>query len=86
MSYKVEISDTAMKDLKKLNSQVRTRILKKIAWLGEHFESLVPQPLTGDLSGLFKLRVGDYRVVYSFMAEISIISIQRVGHRRDVYD
>ena len=37
------------------------------------------------LSSLFKLRVGDYRVLYSFNDETEIITIHRLGHRREIY-
>lgn len=86
MSYEVILTSAALNDLESIDSKNRTRILKKIEWFSENFGALVPQPLTADLSGLFKLRVGNYRVIYSFDAAISVISIQRVGHRKDVYD
>lgn len=85
MSYSVELAEAARSDIKKLTSKVQERILKKIRWLAENFESLIPQPLNAEFSGLFKLRVGDYRVIYSVEDEAKIITIQRVGHRRDVY-
>jgi mRNA interferase RelE/StbE len=43
-------------------------------------------PLTADLAGCFKLRIGDYRVIYEFGRSVRIITIDRVGHRRDIYD
>ncbi|MGD1865299.1 MAG: type II toxin-antitoxin system RelE/ParE family toxin [Phormidesmis sp.] len=85
MAYGVEFSDVATKELKKIDASIRRRSLKKIKWLSENFESTTHLKLTGDLAGLFKLRVGDYRVVYSFDDEIAIITIERVGHRRDIY-
>jgi mRNA interferase RelE/StbE len=39
-----------------------------------------------DLSGFFKLRVGDYRVIYEFSRNDEVISIDRIRHRREVYD
>ncbi|WP_313950120.1 type II toxin-antitoxin system RelE/ParE family toxin [Nostoc sp. FACHB-110] len=47
---------------------------------------MTPQPLTADLSSFFKLRVGDYRVIYEFNSERRIIFIYRVGHRKDIYN
>ncbi|MEA5533051.1 type II toxin-antitoxin system RelE family toxin [Crocosphaera sp. XPORK-15E] len=41
------------------------------------------QELSANLSGLFKLRIGDYRVIYSF--DDDFITIHQVGHRRDIY-
>ncbi|WP_230400971.1 type II toxin-antitoxin system RelE/ParE family toxin [Microcystis aeruginosa] len=45
---------------------------------------MTPLPLTREWSGFYKLRVGDYRVIYEFDRESRIII--RVGHRSEVYD
>jgi mRNA interferase RelE/StbE len=37
-------------------------------------------------AGLFKLRVGNYRVIYSFDVEALLITIHKIGHRRDIYN
>ena len=70
----------------KLTQIVRERVVKKINWLAENFEQVNPQPLTAELSGFFKLRVGDYRVIYELNCEEKIIFIDRIGHRREVYN
>ena len=85
MSYQVEYQPEALDDLGKLTKSVREQIVKKIIWLSENFEQINPQSLTADLSGFFKLRVGDYRVIYEFDREEEVISIDRVRHRREVY-
>jgi len=43
------------------------------------------EALTGDLEGLFKLRVGDHRVVYGLLHEERSIIIHMIGHRREIY-
>lgn len=43
------------------------------------------EALTGEFEGLFKLRVGDYRVVYELIHEEKLILIHAIGHRRDIY-
>ncbi len=43
------------------------------------------EALTGDLEGLFKLRVGDHRVVYELLHEERSIIIHMIGHRREIY-
>ena len=57
-----------------------------IKWLGENFEQITPIALTGNLSGYFKLRIGDYRVIYSINQSQKIITIHETGHRREIYD
>ncbi len=86
MSYLVEYESEALADLEKLTQSVRERIVQKINWLAENFDQINPQPLTADLSGFFKLRVGDYRVIYEFSREEEIIFVDRVRHRREVYN
>lgn len=86
MSYLVEYEPEALADLKKLTQKVRERIINKINWLSENFDQITPKPLAADLLGFFKLRIGDYRVIYEFNREERVIFIDRVGHRREVYD
>jgi mRNA interferase RelE/StbE len=86
MSYLIEYQPEALDDLEKLTQSVRERIVKKIIWLSENFDQINPQSLTADLSGFFKLRVGDYRVIYEFNREEEVISIDRVSHRSEVYN
>lgn len=86
MSYLIEYEPEAIADLEKLTQTVRERVVKKINWLADNFDQINPQSLTADLAGLFKLRVGDYRVIYEFNREEEIIFIDRVRHRREVYN
>ncbi|WP_320073095.1 type II toxin-antitoxin system RelE/ParE family toxin [Nostoc sp. MG11] len=46
---------------------------------------MTPLPLTGEWSGFYKLRVGDYRVIYEFEIESQLIIITKVGHRSEIY-
>ena len=86
MSYGVEFKPEATIELQALTSMIQERILRKVYWLSENFENVIPQALSADLSGLFKLRIGDYRVIYSFDTEAQLITIHKVGHRRDIYN
>ena len=79
----VEWSSDALEDLERIDFVIAQRIASKVTWLSENFSSIVPERLERDLAGLYKLRVGDYRAVYSIRGEI--ISIQAAGHRRDIY-
>jgi mRNA interferase RelE/StbE len=86
MTYYVEFTLEAIDDLEKLTSAIQERILSKIRWLSENLENLTPQALSADLSGFFKLRVGDYRIVYSLDTNKQCITVHKVGHRRDIYN
>ena len=81
---KVEWTEKAIADLGKLDRLITRRIIKKVTWFAKNFEKITPEPLSGGLKGMFKLRVGDWRVVYKVEGEKAQICF--VGHRRDVYD
>jgi len=83
--YEIEFQPRAAKDLEKLDRVAAGRILTKIRWLAVNFDSIKPESLVDRLEGLLKLRVGDYRVVYRADREKSVLRIELVGHRRDIY-
>ena len=63
--YQIEFSPRAAEDFERLDQVVAVRVLKKLGWLAENFDSCqVLEPLSGSLVGLFRLRVGNYRVIY----------------------
>ena len=67
----------------RLPSHVRTRILEKIRELGRRLPDFSHERLQG--RGEFKLRVGDYRVIYDFDLKLNEIYLLTVAHRREVY-
>ena len=83
--YRVRFLRSAKRDLERLDKPVAARILQRIRWLAEHVEDARLQPLTGDLEGFFKLRVGSYRVIYEILWQERTIVVHLVGHRRDIY-
>ena len=85
MSYSLSFEPESITDLDNLTQAVRGRILNKIEWLRSNFEQISPLPLTANWSGFYKLRVGDYRVIYEFDVELQVIIIIRVGHRSEIY-
>lgn len=86
MAYQVQYTTQALEDLERLAADIRKRIVSKINWLGDNFEQIQPIPLSANWAGFYKLRVGDYRVIYEIDQPIRIITIDQVGHRRDIYD
>ena len=79
----VRWSANALANLDKLDPIIRERVLLKVSWLKENLTNVVPERLYRELRGLYKLRVGDYRATYSVHQDV--ISIEVVGHRRDIY-
>ena len=80
---KIEWTERAIKDLERLDKPIARRILRRLAWVSKNFQSIVPEPLTGELKGTFKLRIGNWRAVYT--VEGKIIVIQFIGHRSEIY-
>ena len=80
---KVEWTEDAIEDLSRLDKPIIRRILKKVSWFSNNFDSITPEPLSGDFKGAFKLRLGDWRIVYTI--ENDLVLIQAVGHRSEIY-
>ena len=78
MTYKIELRAEALEDLKSIDSIVVDRVLKKLEWLKDNFEIITPKSLKGEFKGLFKLRVGDYRVLYTYDKKQKLISVHLV--------
>lgn len=85
MSWKVIFTYEGQRDLDKLNKQVRKRVLDKIIWLGDNFDQIIPLPLSKEWRDLFKLRVGDWRVIYDVDNLKKEIIIHRIDRRDKVY-
>jgi mRNA interferase RelE/StbE len=83
--YQVKFAPDAEADLARLSKPVAQRVLQKLRWLAENFDVLTPEPLTGEWQGVFKLRVGDYRALYTFDRAEQSITVHFVKHRREVY-
>ena len=76
----VKWTNTALGNLEKLDSIIKVRVLKKVSWLQENLTDILPERLHRELKDLYKLRIGDYRAVYSVHQDL--ITIEAVGHRR----
>jgi mRNA interferase RelE/StbE len=83
--YQIRILQAASRDLERLDKSTGRRIVQRINWLAENLDSIRLEALTGDLVGLYKLRVGDYRVIYEVLWEEETIVIHAIGHRREIY-
>lgn len=83
--YRVTFVPRVEHDLKQLDMSVRLRILRKIKWLAENLESLSLETLAGQWRGMYKLRVGDYRVIYMLDSARELLIVHAIGHRSKVY-
>ena len=82
--YQVVVARSAEKDLKALSSQIRPRALLAIQALSKNPRPTGSRKLVGTDND-WRIRVGDYRIIYEIADEVRIVRINRVRHRRDVY-
>ncbi len=78
----------AQRDLAKIDRTVADRIIRKVVWFSEQTNPLRhADSLTGVYNGIFRFRVGKYRVLFEKdeRGNLSILFILRVKHRREVY-
>jgi mRNA interferase RelE/StbE len=75
----------ALEDLKEFDRQTVGKIVSRIKdYLSQDPEKL-GKPLKGVLKGLYRYRIGDYRIMYSIDRRDSQISILYIGRRKDIY-
>jgi len=83
-SYKIEWKRSASKELKKLSGDTILRILEVVDQLSQNPYPAGVRKLVGSEYS-YRIRVGDYRVIYSIVESSLFIEIIRVRHRKDVY-
>ena len=83
MSFSIRIKESAAKELRRVARPDRARIVTVIDRLAE--TPHLGAALKGDLRGLRRIRVGDYRVVYEVRDDELVVLVVRVAHRRDAY-
>lgn len=85
--WRVEFDRAAARDLRKLGTDAESRVLRylreRIA--GTEDPRRLGKALTGDRKGLWRYRVGDYRIVASIEDGRFVVLVVTVGHRREVY-
>lgn len=85
--YKVEFLKEAVEELSRIDSIWQKRILNKIKILTDNPKHLANniKKLKGRYHEYYRLRVGDYRIIYSIEKDRLVILIVRVGHRKEIY-
>jgi len=88
MSWTIKVSSGAEKYYKKLDKRLRKRIKENIISLSE-YENPLEHPqvksLTADLRGFHRLRVGEYRVIFSLIEKTKIIAVVNIFPRGKAY-
>lgn len=81
----VALTPTATADLHRLDPAVARRVVTKLHRLAENIETVRLETLAGPWQGVFKLRVGDYRVLYTREKTKRRVVVHFIRHRREVY-
>jgi mRNA interferase RelE/StbE len=84
VSYRIEWKQSARKELRKVVKAAIPKILEAAAALAENPHPTSSKKLRGS-EYTYRIRVGDYRVVYSVYSKVLVIEIVKVGHRKDIY-
>jgi len=84
--YKVTIKKSAAKELEAIAPKQTKKIVATIWLLTENPRPVGCKKLKGKAEDIWRIRVGDYRVLYSIEDVIKIVDVKRVGHRKDIYE
>jgi mRNA interferase RelE/StbE len=84
MTYRIEVTHAAVRQLRRLDPSARRRVQAAIELLAEHPRPSGAKKLVGG-DGEWRVRTGDYRIVYEVHDDVLLILVVAVGHRRDIY-
>jgi mRNA interferase RelE/StbE len=86
--WRVEFDSAAARDLRKLSHEAQRRVTQFLRTRIATSEDprRLGRPLTGDLKGFWRYRVGDYRIVAAIEDDRFVVLVVTVGHRREVYE
>jgi mRNA interferase RelE/StbE len=83
MPYQLIIERTARKDIQKMNKSDQLVVIQAISELADEPRPVGCKKLKGRTA--WRIRVGDYRVIYEIQDDLLIVTVITAGHRRDVY-
>jgi mRNA interferase RelE/StbE len=83
--YRITFKKSAVKELQRLPTFAVKNISKAIDKLAETPRPEGSKKLVDSKENMWRIRVGDYRILYVIEDKIQIIDIRRIGHRKDIY-
>lgn len=87
MAWQIKFTEKAENSFSKLDKAVQKRVVKKLKEISKHENPKdTGKALTGNLTGLWRYRVGDYRIICSIEQTEIVILVVDVNHRRQVYN
>ncbi len=87
MRYRVEFTTSAGREIRKLRKSIQPKLMKNIS---ERINALAEDPRPPGVEkveghDLWRVRAGDYRIVYSVEEDVLTVVVVKIGHRREVY-
>ena len=82
--YKVDLGRNARKDLDKLQGPIFERVVATLRGLAQNPRPFGYEPVEGSAGG-FRVREGDYRILYQIDDEAQVVAVLRIRHRREAY-
>jgi mRNA interferase RelE/StbE len=86
VKYEITFKKTASKEVDELPNKIAVLVMAAIFKLADTPRPAGCKKLKGKRKDFWRIRIGDYRVIYTIDNEIKIIDIQKVGHRQDIYE
>ena len=85
-SWRVEYSDSAKRQLRKLDNSVRQMIERFVKRLPNYpTPRTIGKALRGEFAGMWRYSVDDYRLICSIQDDVLVVEVIKIGHRREVY-
>ena len=85
MVWKIKFEKEGEKDFEDIDATVQIQIARRLLWLETNFESVKPRALKANWSGYFKIRVGQWRIMYTFRDADQLIRIWHIDNRDKIY-
>lgn len=85
MTYEVLVAPAAARQLRKLDHQARRRVQAAVELLAQDPRPPGARELAGG-EGDWRVRTGDYRIIYEIQDRVLVVLVVAVGHRRDIYN
>jgi mRNA interferase RelE/StbE len=86
MKYRIELTAGAEEDLERLTIEMARRVSRLMDLIEENPVGPPAEALAGDLRGLYRMRSGDHRIVYSVDRDRRVVTIEAIAPRAIVYD
>lgn len=85
-SYRVELTKSAKKEFDSLPTKLQGKVVEALKFLSENpFSELLRIKKLKGAPSLYRIRIGDYRIVYEVRNEVLLVLVIKIGHRKDVY-